>query len=168
MNRTDYEVPAPRAGFTLLEVLIATGILLVVAASLVAVFLVSARRSAENSGDSLLSIAARNVIARLRAEEFETLTVNVPATFFGAENGAISFTDPGNAPISGTLEFFNDEHGIPGSFGELSGEFDLNANGTIDDSPVSDYKVLPTRIDLILSDPNNFRTATIHVLLGKR
>jgi prepilin-type N-terminal cleavage/methylation domain-containing protein len=168
MHRTDFDSPPPRAGFTLLEVLIASGVLLVVAAALVAVFLVSARRSAENSGESLLSVAARNVIARLHAEEFETLTTSLPTAFFGAENGAISFTDPGDAPISGTLEFFNDEQGIPSSFGELSGDFDLNANGTIDDSPVSDYKVLPARIDLILNDPTSPRTATIHVVLGKR
>ena len=169
MNRVEnFEDTSPQNGFTLIEILIATGILLVVIAALVGVFMVAASRAAENNGNVLLSVTARNIVARLRAEEFVTLTANFQTTFHGTENGSISFVDPGDAPVSGTLEFFDDENNIPGSFGELSGTFDLNANGKIDASPVSDYKVLPTRIHLTLNDPNDSRTATIDLVLRKR
>ena len=169
MNRVKrFEDTSPQDGFTLLEIVIAIGILLVVVASLVAVFLVASSRAAENNGNVLLSVVAGNLVARLRAEEFVTLTADFQTTFHCTENGSISFVDPGDAPVSGTLEFFDDENNIPGSFGELSGTFDLNANGTIDASPVSDYKVLPTRIHLTLNDPNDSRTATIDLVLRRR
>ena len=169
MNRVEnFEDTSPQNGFTLIEIFIATGILLIVIAALVGVFMVAASRATENNGNVLLSVVARNIIARLRAEEFVTLTADFQTTFHGTENGSISFADPGDAPVSGTLEFFDDENNIPGSFGELSDTFDLNANGEIDATPVSDYKVLPTRIHLTLNDPNDARTATIDLVLRKR
>ncbi len=169
MNRVkNFEDPSPQDGFTLLEIVIAIGILLVVIAALVGVFMVAASRAAENNGNVLLSVAARNIIARLRAEEFVTLTADFQTTFHCTENGSISFADPGDAPVSGTLEFFVDENNIPGSFGELSGSFDLNANGRFDASPVSNYKILPIRINLSLNDQNDPRTATIDLVLREK
>ncbi len=167
MNGTEND-PSPQNGFTLIEVMVATGILVITVTALAAVFLVATRQSTENNGDVLLTAAARNIIATLQSEDFSSLTQNIQGTFYGAQNGMISFADPGNAPVSGTVEFFDDENDIPSSFGDLSGSFDLNANGIIDAAPVSDYKVLPTRIDLNLNDPNDSRTVTINLLLTRR
>ena len=168
MNRVTCKDTSTQDGFTLIEILIATGILLVVIGALVAVFLVSVSRAAENNGNVLLSITARNIVARLRAADFATLTADFPTTFFGTENGSITFTDPEDGPMSGTLEFFDDENDIPSAFGVLSDTFDINASGEIDVNPVSDYTILPTRIQLTLNDPNDPRTVTIDVVLRKR
>ena len=167
MNGTEND-STPQNGFTLIEIMVATGILVIAVTALAAVFLVATRQSTQNNGEVLLTAAARNIIATLQGEDFASLTQNNQRTFYGAQNGTISFTDPGSAPVSGTVEFFDDEDDIPSSFGDLSGSFDLNANGIIDASPVSDYKVLPTRIDLNLNDPNDSRTITIDVLLTQR
>lgn len=168
MNRVNYKDTSTQDGFTLIEILIATGILLVVIGALVAVFLVSVSRAAENNGNVLLSVVARNVVASLRSADFATLTADFPTTFYGTENGSITFADPENGTVSGTLEFFADENDIPSEFGVLSHTFDLNASGEIDASPVSDYTILPTRIQLTLNDPNDPRTVTIDVVLRRR
>ena len=70
MNRVkSFEDTSPQDGFTLLEIVIAIGILLVVIASLVSVFLVASSRAAENNGNVLLSVVAGNMGRKSREDD---------------------------------------------------------------------------------------------------
>ncbi len=158
------------SGFSLLELVCALTILVVGALALMATFLSTMRLADESRELAVLTASCRNMIEALKSEPFKTLPQNfgpstVKSNFWSEPSGAVCFSAPSQTEVSGTIEFFNNEGQIPSSFADLAGGFDLNGNGSVDSTPVTDYKVLPGRIVATLNGKNGQRSVTLDFIL---
>ncbi len=156
---------------TLVEIAIAISILAIGALAFAGTFVNTAQLSQDTRDTRVITVAMKNVLETLHAEHFPSLTTNygqgtANPSFWCTDDGTVVFTDPGNASVTGSIEFFNDESSIPASFAGLNGGFDLNADGTVSSGPVSDYRILPTRITMTVVDStSSTRVVTTDVLL---
>lgn len=170
MPRTECAV-SDQGGFTLLEIAAAATLLVVGVLSLAATFLSTSRLYEDNRDTRIVATALRNVVETLRGEDFLTLTQNYGSgtanpQFWVGDDGVVSFVDPGDAHISGTILFFADESAIPSEFADLTGGFDLNADGVITSGAITDYEVLPTRITFAISnDLSGSRSRQVDLVL---
>lgn len=158
-------------GFSLLELF---GSITLLMAGLVAfggVFLSTSQMTNKNRENNLVTITLRNAVQTLEAAEFTTLLTEFGASsakekFWCQDDGALQFTDPGDAEIVGRFYLFNDEQNIPVEFADLAGDADINANLIIDTTPVTDYMILPVRIELDVVNANPSRIVTVHLILS--
>ena len=160
------------AGFSFVELTVALLLLVVAVTALVTGFVNSTRLSEDTRTTAILTVGMRNLIETLRDVPLE----NVPAQFgLGSgqnqcwcnTEGEISFADPGDAIASGTLEFFNTESAIPAEFATMGVGFDLNGNGVVETTPVTDCQVLPVRLTMTTLNPNTPRQMTFHYFLSE-
>ncbi len=144
-------------GFTLIEFAMALTIFSVGVLGTVATF-----GSLNNLGDQRELEVSRSTILRNAIATLQTVDyADVPASFgtgSGQESfwcrsdGSVVFTDPGDAIGVGQYILFVDESAIPTAFADLFLGFDLNGNGVIENGPVTDYRLLPVRITISLTE----------------
>ena len=73
------------------------------------------------------------------------------------------FADPGGAEIAGRFYFYTDEQNMPTTLADLSADGDINANLIIDIVPVTDYIILPARIELTVVNASPPRVVTLNL-----
>ncbi len=157
-------------GFSLLELF---GSITLLTAGLVAfggVFLSTSQMTDKNRENNLVTITVRNAVETLEAANFATLTTEFGAGdpkeyFWCQDDGALLFTDPGDAEIAGRFFLHNDEQAMPASFADLSLDADINANLIIDIIPVTNYVILPARIQLTVVNASPARVVTVDIIL---
>ena len=127
----------------------------------------------KNRENNLVTAAIRNAIGTLQAADFSSLTEEfgpdtANSTFSCSADGTLSFpaADSNAAKLTGEIVFFNDEVNIPPSFADLSGGFDINGNGFVDNGPVTGYKILPARLVLNVANPGPPRRVTVDFVLS--
>ena len=146
-------VQRSECGFSLVELIIALTVLSVGILALAGTLGSSMRLGNDRTSEIQRAIHVQNVRNTIAAIPFD----EIGATFGpGSGNeefwctglGQVLFNDPGDAVTSGSIEVFTDESSVPETFGAPNEQLDLNANGTIDAAPVTDYRILPVRISL--------------------
>lgn len=156
-------------GFSFLELVGAITLLMAGLAAFAGVYLSTTRTTEMNRENNLVTVTIRNVAETLEAAAFTSIVTDYGAgstrEFFWCEaDGALLFADPGGAEIAGRLYFYNDEQNIPAEFADLAADGDINGSGTIENT-VTDYVILPTRIELTVLNASPPRVVTVDLIL---
>jgi hypothetical protein len=157
-------------GFSLLELF---GSITLLMAGLVAfggVFLSTTQMTDRNRENNLVTITVRNAVETLEAATFANVTAEFGAGsskeyFWCQDDGALLFADPGDAEIAGRFYVYNNEQAMPTSFADLSLDADINANLIIDLLPVTNYVILPARVELTVVNASPPRVVTVDLIL---
>ncbi len=160
-----------QGGWSFVELTAAITLLLLGVLGVASSFLGTTRLSETVRDNNILGVATRNVIESLRTDMFSAVADRFgPGSgregFWIGPDGSVTFTDPGNSIATGTITLYNDESAIPSCFGDLSGGFDLNANGTIETGPITGYWILPIQINLSMTRPDGTRNVTVNFILS--
>jgi len=161
---------ARESGWSYIELLATVTILVVGVIALMKGFFDGSRLTETARETTLLNAACRNVVETLRTVPFNGVVAQYGSgsgrdRFWCGPEGVVSFSAMNNAWAQGRIEFFNNESAIPSSFANLSGGFDLNANGTVEAQPVSDFKILPVRVTCDVAPPSQSRPVTLELIL---
>lgn len=138
-------------GFSIVELVIALTVLSVGILALAGTLGSSMRLGSDRTSEIQRAIHLQNVRNIIAGVPFDEIGATFGSgsgnqEFWCTELGQVLFNDPGDAVSGGSIEVFTDETSIPDSFGATDEKLDLNANGTIDAAPVTDYRILPVRI----------------------
>jgi len=162
---------ARQAGWSHVELVAAMALLVTGFLGLAVGFHGTSRLAQDSRDTGVLNAGCRNVIEVLRSVPFASVTTEFgPGSgkdlIWCGRDGAISFSDPGDAMASGRIELFDDESSIPPAFEDLDSGFDLNADGTVESNSVSDYKILPGLLTFDAVSASGPRTLTVHFILS--
>ena len=120
--------------------------------ALAMVLVSSTRQTIDSRESNLISISISNAIENIRAVAFAdvatTFGTGGTSQFWCTETGELSFVNPGDAPVSGTITIYATEDSIPATFAGMNGGYDLDEDGTIESTPTADYQLLPIRLAL--------------------
>jgi hypothetical protein len=110
------------------------------------------------------------VIGELRKVPFSNLltaygSMSGKDSFWIGQDLKLYFTAQPNSLATGQIQFFNKESAMPSPWPSFSAGFDLNASGTIEPNPVTNYRVLPTRITLNTDRMDGAGTLVMDLLL---
>lgn len=120
--------------------------------------------------NNLVGVTLHNAVQELEAAQFSTLVSEfgpggAKEFFWCEDDGALLFSDPGDAGVAGRFFLYNDEQNIPPEFADLGSEPDINANLTVDTAPVNDYLILPVRIVLTMRNVSPSDEVTLDLIL---
>ena len=145
--------PDPRAGFTLIEVMIAISLISVGLVALGGTLSSTIRLGDQRLSEIRKSVHAQSVITHLQTLELaELLTLHGP----GGEGESLWFDSAGSvhtgastqAVASGTIEVWTVESEVPADFGTGAIGLDLDGSGAIEEGECDAPRVLPVRITI--------------------
>ncbi len=158
-------------GFSLLEIFGAITLLMAGLAAFASVFLSTTRTTEKNRENNLVTVTIRNVVETLNAADFTALLTDYGLgnrdKFWCEADGAllVANNNPGGVEIGGRLYFYNDEQNMPANFAGLSANGDINGNGIIETAPITDYVILPVRIELTVLIANRSRVFYVDLII---
>lgn len=188
LGRRGRRVRSRRAGFSLLEIAVATVLLMIAIGGLSGVLVASVRLNQTNRETALALSAARQAVETLQAEPFREVFARYNTDPGDDPAGAGTAPGPGFAVVGLTaqlddLDGWVGEYEFPvapgiGTSVELREDFvdanlgmprDLNGDGVVDAlNHAGDYRLLPVRVRLRWRGVNGEREFTVETFLGNR
>jgi hypothetical protein len=157
-------------GFSTVDIVASITVLVLGLMSMAVGFCNASRLASTTHDNYLLSQAHRGFVADLQSAQFANLPTEYGPSS-GKDNfwlkvvdtvtrtaGEILYAAPVDPYVEGKVQLFPDESTPPSGWRGITGGLDLDADGTANGSSASDYRVLPTSIEITVQALDGPRT----------